>query len=183
MMDYSFGMQSCKSASPLSEERLRSGGPGPGPALMISASGSNPLRCCGGGALILPAIRLMNDPGREALADPALIMPREPHLGGARAGDALGGGGAFRRLRDGRLAGTQGPSRRRSPTGGFLFPRRRRLTAGGDCCVPRGFLRDMTPGFLVPPFRGGDDALDTIPGRNLEERANIESSIAGASQR
>lgn len=47
---------------------------------MISASGSNPLERCSGRTLILRVIHLMNDPGPEAVADPALIMPREPHL-------------------------------------------------------------------------------------------------------
>lgn len=49
---------------------------------MISASGSNPLERCSWSALILRVIQLMNDPGPEALADPTLIMLREPHLGG-----------------------------------------------------------------------------------------------------
>lgn len=49
---------------------------------MISASGSNPLERAGEGTLILLVIRLMNDPGPEALADPTLIMLQEPHLGG-----------------------------------------------------------------------------------------------------
>lgn len=43
-------------------------------------------------------IRLMNDPGPEALEDPTLIMLREPHLGGARGGGRLlnrGGGRRF----------------------------------------------------------------------------------------
>lgn len=48
---------------------------------MITASGSNPLkRCCCNCTLILQVIQLMNDPGVEALADPTLIMLREPHL-------------------------------------------------------------------------------------------------------
>lgn len=46
---------------------------------MISASGSNPLERAGEGTLILLVIRLMDDPGPEALADPTLIML---HLGG-----------------------------------------------------------------------------------------------------
>lgn len=50
---------------------------------MISASGSNPLERCSKCTLILRVIQLMNDPGPEALADPTLIMLREPHLGGA----------------------------------------------------------------------------------------------------
>lgn len=50
---------------------------------MISASGSNPLEHCSKCTLILRVIQLMNDPGPEALADPTLIMLREPHLGGA----------------------------------------------------------------------------------------------------
>ncbi|KAK2833231.1 hypothetical protein Q5P01_017120 [Channa striata] len=50
---------------------------------MISASGSNPLERCSKCTLILQVIRLMNDPGPEALTDPTLIMLREPHLGGA----------------------------------------------------------------------------------------------------
>lgn len=49
---------------------------------MISASGSNPLERCSKCTLILRVIQLMNDPGPEALADPTLIMLREPHLGG-----------------------------------------------------------------------------------------------------
>ncbi len=49
---------------------------------MISASGSNPLERCSKRTLILQVIQLMNDPGPEALADPTLIMLREPHLGG-----------------------------------------------------------------------------------------------------
>lgn len=49
---------------------------------MISASGSNPLERCSKCTLILQVIQLMNDPGPEALADPTLIMLREPHLGG-----------------------------------------------------------------------------------------------------
>lgn len=52
------------------------------PTLMISASGSNPLERCSKSALILRVIQLMNNPGPEALADPTLIMLREPHLGG-----------------------------------------------------------------------------------------------------
>lgn len=48
---------------------------------MISASGSNPLERCSKCTLILRVIQLMNDPGPEALADPTLIMLREPHLG------------------------------------------------------------------------------------------------------
>lgn len=51
---------------------------------MISASGSNPLERCSKYTLILWVIQLMNDPGPEALADPTLIMLREPHLGGTR---------------------------------------------------------------------------------------------------
>lgn len=54
---------------------------------MISASGSNPLEHCSKCTLILPVIQLMNDPGLEALADPTLIMLREPHLEGS-GGDA-----------------------------------------------------------------------------------------------
>lgn len=54
---------------------------------MISASGSDPLERRGKCTLILRVIQLMNDPGPEALADPTLIMLREPHLGGA-GGDA-----------------------------------------------------------------------------------------------
>lgn len=50
---------------------------------MISASGSNPLERRSKRTLILRVIQLMNDPGPEALADPTLIMLREPHLGGA----------------------------------------------------------------------------------------------------
>lgn len=50
---------------------------------MISASGSNPLERCGKCILISRVIQLMNDPGPEALADPTLIMLREPHLGAA----------------------------------------------------------------------------------------------------
>ena len=49
---------------------------------MISASGSNPLERYSKCTLILQVIQLMNDPGPEALADPTLIMLREPHLGG-----------------------------------------------------------------------------------------------------
>lgn len=49
---------------------------------MISASGSNPLEHGSKCTLILRVIQLMNDPGPEALADPTLIMLREPHLGG-----------------------------------------------------------------------------------------------------
>lgn len=49
---------------------------------MISASGSNPLERCSKCTLILWVIQLMNDPAPEALADPTLIMLREPHLGG-----------------------------------------------------------------------------------------------------
>lgn len=48
---------------------------------MISASGSNPLERRSKCTLILRVIQLMNDPGPEALADPTLIMLREPHLG------------------------------------------------------------------------------------------------------
>lgn len=51
---------------------------------MISASGSNPLERCSKCTLILWVIQLMNDPAPEALADPTLIMLREPHLEGAR---------------------------------------------------------------------------------------------------
>lgn len=51
---------------------------------MISASGSNPLERCSKYTLILRVIQLMNDPGPEALADPTLIMLREPHLAGTR---------------------------------------------------------------------------------------------------
>lgn len=52
------------------------------PTLMISASGSNPLEHSSKCTLILQVIQLMNDPGPEAVADPTLIMLREPHLGG-----------------------------------------------------------------------------------------------------
>lgn len=51
---------------------------------MISASGSNLLEHCSERTLILWVIQLMNDSGPKALADPTLIMLREPHLGGAR---------------------------------------------------------------------------------------------------
>lgn len=49
---------------------------------MISASGSDPLERGGKGTLILWVIQLMNDLDPETLADPTLIMLREPHLGG-----------------------------------------------------------------------------------------------------
>lgn len=64
---------------------------------MISASGSNPLERRGECTFILRVIQLMNDPGPPALADPTLIMLREPHLGGAgrrRGGGAVRGRGA-----------------------------------------------------------------------------------------
>lgn len=51
---------------------------------MISASGSNPLERCSQCTLILRVIRLMNDPGPKTLADPTLIMLREPHLESTR---------------------------------------------------------------------------------------------------
>lgn len=60
---------------------------------MISASGSNPLERAGEGTLILLVIRLMDDPGPEALADPTLIIPPEPHLGGSGGRLANRGGG------------------------------------------------------------------------------------------
>lgn len=64
---------------------------------MISASGSNPLERRGECTLILRVIHLMNDPGPEALADPTLIMLREPHLGGAGVGVCVAGVGGFER--------------------------------------------------------------------------------------
>lgn len=74
---------------------------------MISASGSNPLERAGEGALILPVIRLMNDPGPEALADPTLIML---HLGGTGGRLANRGEDASGELRS--------ASRRRGQLGG-----------------------------------------------------------------
>lgn len=64
---------------------------------MISASGSNPLERASEGTLILLVIRLMNDPGPEALADPTLIMLQEPHLGGTGGTSPSPGGGRLER--------------------------------------------------------------------------------------
>lgn len=51
---------------------------------MISASGSNPLERCSKRTFILQVIQLMNDPLPEALADPTLIILKEPNLQGTR---------------------------------------------------------------------------------------------------
>ena len=126
-MDYSFSMQSCK--SPCTER-------GPTavvrrPVLMISASGSNPLQRCSEGTLILRVIRLMNDPGLEALADPTLIMLREPHLGGAGGHLADSGMG----LRSCSCSPTG--SSHHSFSAGFRAPWKRGLRHGSWCLHSR----------------------------------------------
>lgn len=68
---------------------------------MTSASGSDPLERRGKCTLILWVIQLMNDPGPEALADPTLIMLREPHLGGAGGDASLAEERRLRRRRSG----------------------------------------------------------------------------------
>lgn len=81
MIDYSFSMQSCKSS--LSTVQW--------PFCKGRYAGTNDLSkwqqsilTLHQGLLILQVIRLINDPGAEIMAEPALIMLKVLHLGSAR---------------------------------------------------------------------------------------------------
>lgn len=85
-MECCFSMQSCSSPSTSAALRRRLEA-----ALTSSASGSHPPERAGEATFILWVIQLMNDLHPQALADPTLIMLREPHLRTSPQHESRGG--------------------------------------------------------------------------------------------